>query len=78
MAKAKKTRYGPDLDKYIREGKKRRYMTYRKASVFYSIPYFQLVRLAKEARACWKIRKTVLVDIDKMDMYIEKFRMEDV
>lgn len=74
MEKARKTRKGPNLDKYIRENKKRRYMTYRNACVFYSMPYYNLVRLAKEAGACWKIRKTVLVDLDKVDVYIEQFR----
>lgn len=77
LTKAKKTRYGPNLDKYIKDEKRRSYMTYRKASVFYSIPYPQMVRLAKEADACWKIRKTVLVDADRLDIYLEKFRLED-
>lgn len=74
LAKAKKTRSGPELDCYIREDKERRYLTYRKASLFYSIPYYQLVRLAKEANACWKIRKTVLVDLEKIEIYLETFR----
>ena len=36
--------------------------------------YYQLVRLAKEANACWKIRKTVLVDLEKIEIYLETFR----
>ena len=31
-----------------------------------------MVRIAKEARACWKIRKTVSVDLDKLENYLEK------
>ena len=72
LKKSKKKRHGPDLEKYIRV--ERRYTTYREASRFYSIQYYRLVRLAKEADACWKIRKTVLVDLDKLDAYIENFK----
>lgn len=72
LAKAKKRRSGSDLEKYIRI--ERRYTTYREASRFYSIQYYRLVKLAKEADACWKIRKTVLVDLDKLDAYIENFK----
>ena len=74
LENAKKSRCGPRLDQYIREGKERRYTSYRKASLFYSIPYYQLVRLAKEADACWKVRKTVIVDLDKLDVYMENFK----
>lgn len=72
LGRPKKIKSGPKLDKYIRN--ERRYSTYREASRFYSIQYYTLVRLVKEANACWKIRKTVLVDLDKMDAYMEKFR----
>jgi len=30
-----------------------------------------MVRIAKEANACWKIRKTVIVDLDKLEAYLE-------
>lgn len=74
MTKSKKTRCGPELDRYIKMEKVRRYTTYRRAAVFYSINYYQLVKLAKEANACWKIRKTVMVDMNKLDKYLENFR----
>lgn len=72
MTKSKKIRNGPDLEKHIR--KKHRYATYLEASRLFSIPYYSLVRLAKEANACWKIRKTVIVDMDRLQEYIENFR----
>ncbi|WP_097006570.1 DUF6462 family protein [Lacrimispora amygdalina] len=72
LTKPKKTRYGPNLDKYIREGKKRRYTNYAKVASFFSISYYSMVRIAKEANACWKIRKTVIVDLDKLEDYLEK------
>lgn len=30
-----------------------------------------MVRIAREAKACWKIRKTVIVDLDKLEAYLE-------
>ncbi len=71
LIKTSKSRNGPDLDRYIREGKKRRYATYARAASYLSIPYYSLVHLVKEANACWKIRKTVIVDLDKLETYIE-------
>lgn len=59
------------MDKYIREEKKRRYTTYAKAASYLSLPYYSLVHLAKEANACWKIRKTTIVDLDKLENYLE-------
>lgn len=49
LAKAKKRRSGPDLEKYIRI--ERRYTTYREASRFYSIQYYRLVKLAMDELA---------------------------
>ena len=60
------------FDKYIREGKKRRYATYAKAAALYSVPYYSMVKIAREAKASWKIRKTVIVDLDKLDAKIEQ------
>ena len=68
MTKSKKIRNGPDLEKHIR--KRHRYATYLEASRLFSIPYYSLVRIAKEANACWKIRKTVIVDMDKHPIII--------
>lgn len=68
----KKLRELPKLDAYIRI--ERRYMTYREAARFFSMEYYQLVRLAKEANACWKIRKTVIVDLDKLEVHLETYK----
>ncbi len=70
MAKEKKKKQGPDLDKYL-EGRKKRYTTYHIAARIYSIPYYAFVRMAKEANATWKVRKTAIVDLDIFDAYLE-------
>ena len=36
------------------------------------VPYYIMVKLAREANASWKIRKTVIVDLDKLDAKIEQ------
>ena len=36
------------------------------------VPYYSMVKLAREANASWKIRKTVIVDLDKLDAKIEQ------
>lgn len=71
----KKKRIQVEVGKYITEKNRKRYMTYAQAAEFYSLPYYSLVRLAKEADACWKIRRTVIVDLDKVDHYLEELRI---
>ena len=31
-----------------------------------------MVKIAREAKASWKIRKTVIVDLDKLEAYLER------
>lgn len=76
MARAKKKKkIQVEVGKYITEKNKKRYMTYTKAAEFYSLPYYSLVRLAKQADACWKIRRTAIVDLDKVDQYLEELKI---
>ena len=49
-----------NLDKYL-EGDKKRYLTYEDAARRYSMPYWTLVNLAKEAGATWALRKTAKI-----------------
>ena len=71
--KSKKKKVGPDLDRYLGQNTKR-YVTYGQAALIYSIPYYAFVNAAKEANACWKIRKTVIVDLDKFEAYVETMK----
>lgn len=38
----------------------------------YSMPYWTFVSVAKEAKATWALRKTVIVDMDKLDAYLDE------
>ena len=61
----------PDLEKYL-EGRKHRYTTYEKGARMYNLPYWTFVKLAKDAKATWPLRKTDMVDIDLLDQYIDE------
>lgn len=65
----------PDLEKYL-EGRKHRYTTYEKGARMYNLPYWTFVKLAKDAKATWPLRKTSMVDIDLLDKYIDEHCIE--
>lgn len=66
-----KSKGPPDLDKYL-EGRKQKYMTYQQAARYYGLPYWGFVKVAKEAKATWKLRKTAIVDTVVFDKYLEE------
>lgn len=66
-----KSKGPPDLDKYL-EGRNHKYMTYQQAARHYGLPYWGFVKVAKEANATWKLRKTVIVDTVVFDKYLEE------
>ena len=67
-----KTKSPPvNLDKYL-EGRKHKYMNYQQAARHYGLPYWGFVKVAKEAKATWKLRKTAIVDTVVFDRYLEE------
>ena len=60
-----------NLDKYL-EGEKKKYLSYEEAARLYGMPYWTFVNLVKEAGATWALRKTAMVDVDKLDAYLDK------
>ena len=67
-----KTKSPPvNLYKYL-EGRKHKYMTYQQAARHYGLPYWGFVKVAKEAKATWKLRKTAIVDTVVFDKYLEE------
>lgn len=61
----------PDLDRYL-EARGRRFVTYAEGAEIYQIPYYSFVRLAKEAGANYTMRKSVIIDIDIIERYLEE------
>ena len=61
----------PNLDQYIPEGRKR-YVSYYEGAQMYGLAYTGFVKACKEAGANKKIRKTVMVDLDRFEEYLEE------
>lgn len=62
--KAKKTNY-------------KRFVRYTEGAEMYSMGISKFQELAKDAKACYKINRLVLVNLDILDEYLETFRIED-
>ena len=61
----------PKLDRYIRPEKEMLYASYAQASNYFSLPYYSMVKLAKEAGANIRIKKNVVIDLELIDKYLE-------
>ena len=62
----------PDLDKYLADGKGRRFVNYAQGAKLYRLPYWSFVRVAKEAEANYPIRKTCIVDLNILEDFLEE------
>lgn len=70
----------PYLEKYLEEqGQKHTYISYDQGARLFQMNYWAFVRLVKEANANWTLRKTAMVDLEKLEQYIkENYRLEKV
>lgn len=66
----------PNLDIYIK-GNKERFVTYYQGARLYDMGYSKFLKLAKEAGANLPIRKTSIVDLDKVDAYLVYLRQQE-
>lgn len=62
----------PDLDKYLADGKGRRFVNYAQGAKLYHLPYWSFVRVAKEAEANYPIRKTCIVDLNILEDFLDE------
>lgn len=62
----------PDLDKYLVDGKGRRFVNYAQGAKLYRLPYWSFVRVAKEAEANYPIRKTCIVDLNILEDFLDE------
>ncbi len=67
----------PNLDMYI-EGNKRRFVTYYQGARYYDMGYSAFKKLAKKAGANLPIRKTCIIDLDKVDAYLAYLHKQEV
>ena len=66
---------GPDLDRYL-ENVNGRFVTYTQGARICSMNYYTFVKIAREAGANIRRRRTVVVDLDIFEKYIESCRDE--
>lgn len=67
----------PDLDQYLGE-KRRTLCSYEEGAKMYGLRYYSFVNLAKEAKANIKVKRHAVVDLDKLDAYINKLGEEEM
>lgn len=69
MARKKTKNMLPDLEKYL-EGRRRRLVTYEQGAALYNVRYYTFVHLAKEANANFSVKKSAIVELDRLDKYL--------
>lgn len=60
----------PDLDKHLKE-RDRKMVSYKEGAEIYGISYYSFVRLVKEAGANYTLRKSVVIDIDIIEQFLD-------
>ena len=70
--KGKKAGELPDLDKYLGD-RRRQLVSYSEGAKMYRIPFYSFVRLAREAKANYSLRKTAIVDIGLVEKYLAEY-----
>lgn len=72
---AKKRKPIENLEELIGKRKKK-FVRYDEGAALYSIGLHSFMDLAKEAKAIYRVKRMVLVNIDLIDEYLENFREE--
>lgn len=67
----------------IKEGKKinnykKRFVRYKEGAELYSIGLNKFEKMAREAGACYKVDKLVLVNLDEFDAYLATFKLSGI
>lgn len=66
------TARSPNLDQYVKRSKVKRYVTYYEGARLYNMQLSVFMRTAKTAEATYPIRKTAMVDLDKLEKYLNE------
>ena len=64
------------IKRLVAEGSKR-WVRYDEGAILYSVGIHTFQKLAKDARACYKVGGVTLIDTQKLDKFIQAFEMED-
>ena len=65
------------MDSRTRKTNSKRFVRYPEGAEMYSMSLSKFQQLAKDAKACYKMNRLVLVNLDILDEYLETFHIED-
>lgn len=65
------------MDNKTKRTNNKRFVRYPEGAEMYSMGITKFQELAKDAEACYKINRLVLVNLDILDAYLETFHIED-
>ena len=65
------------MDSRKRKTNNKRFVRYPEGAEMYSMSLSKFQQLAKDAKACYKMNRLVLVNLDILDEYLETFHIED-
>lgn len=65
------------MDNKTKKTNNKRFVRYPEGAEMYSMSLSKFQQLAKDAKACYKVKQLVLVNLDILDAYLETFRIVD-
>ena len=65
-----------NLDELV-GNRRKKFVRYDEGAVLYSMGLHSFQDLAKEAKATYRVKRMVLVNVDIVDAYLENFREEE-
>ena len=65
------------MDSKTKKTNNKRFVRYPEGAEMYSMSLSKFQQLAKYAKACYKMNRLVLVNLDILDEYLETFHIED-
>lgn len=63
--------------KHLVENGSKRWVRYDEGALLYSVGIHTFQRLAKDAKACYRVGGVTLIDTQKLDKFIEAFEVEE-
>ena len=65
------------MDNRTKKTNNKRFVRYQEGAEMYSMSLSKFQQVAKDAKACYKMNRLVLVNLDILDEYLETFHIED-
>ena len=65
------------MDNRTKKTNNKRFVRSPEGAEMYSMSLSKFQQLAKDAKACYKMNRLVLVNLDILDEYLETFHIED-